>query len=64
MILSKLNWTKRTKFERQMLDVANIIRNGFDIEYVENWAKKLSVDELLRECFKLLDKNYDERYDS
>lgn len=47
-----------------MLDVANIIRNGFDIEYVENWAKKLSVDELLRECFKLLDKNYDERYDS
>lgn len=64
LILSKLNWAKRTKSERQMLDVASLIRNGFDKEYVETWAKKLGVDELLRECFDLLDKNYDERYDS
>ena len=39
---SKLNWAKNTKSERQMLDVASIIRNGFDKEYVENgrinWA--------------------------
>lgn len=64
LILSKLNWAKKTKSERQMLDVASIIRNGFDEEYVETWARKLGVDELLRECFKLLDKNYDDRYDS
>ncbi len=60
LILSKLNWAKKTKSERQMLDVASIIRNGYDKDYVENWAEKLGVDELLRECFELLEKNYDE----
>ena len=64
LILSKLNWAKNTKSERQMLDVASIIRNGFDNEYVEKWARKLGVDRLLRECFELLERNYDDRYDS
>lgn len=64
LILSKLNWAKKSGSERQMLDVASIVRNGFDKDYVEKWAKKLGVDELLRECFELLDKNYDDRYDS
>ena len=64
LILSKLNWAKKSGSERQMLDVASIIRNGYDKNYVEKWAKKLGVDELLKECFELLDKNYDDRYDS
>lgn len=64
LILSKLNWAKKTKSERQMLDVASIIRNGFDKDYVETWAKKLGVDGLLRECFELLERNYDDGYDS
>lgn len=64
LILSKLNWAKNTKSERQMLDVASVIRNGYDKDYVEQWARKLGVEDLLRECFKLLDKNYDDRHDS
>ena len=64
LILSKLNWAKNTTSERQMLDVASIIRNGFDKEYVENWSKKLGVEGLLDECFALLEENYDDGYDS
>lgn len=64
LILSKLNWAKNTKSERQMLDVASIIRNGFDKEYVGNWARKLGVEKLLEECFELLNVNYDEGHDS
>jgi hypothetical protein len=64
LILSKLNWAKNTNSERQMLDVASIIRNGFDKLYVEKWAEKLGVDELLKECFELLERNYDDRHDS
>ena len=64
LILSKSSWAKKTKSERQMLDVASIIRNGFDEDYVENWAKKLGVENILQECFALLERNYDDRHDS
>ncbi len=64
LILSKLNWAKDTKSERQMLDVASIIRNGFDEEYVKYWAEILGVEKLLKECFELLEENYDEGHDS
>jgi hypothetical protein len=64
LILSKLNWAKNTKFERQMLDVASLIRNGFDKDYVNNWAEKLGVERLLKECFELLGKNYVDGHDA
>lgn len=64
LILSKLNWAKNTKSERQMLDVASIIRHDFDKEYVEKWAKQLGVEDLLLDCFELLKKNYDDGHDS
>ena len=64
LILSKLVWAKNTKSERQMLDVASIVRNGYDKEYVETWAPKLGVEKLLRECIELLDRNYVDRHDS
>jgi hypothetical protein len=64
LILSKLIWAKNTKSERQMLDVASIIRNDYDKDYIEKWSRKLGVEELLRECYKLLDKNYVDGYDS
>ncbi len=62
--MSKLNWAKETKSERQMLDVASIIRNGYDKNYVEKQAKNLGVENLLNECFALLEKNYDDGHDS
>lgn len=64
LILSKLHWAKNTKSERQMRDVASIIRNGFDENYVEKWAEQLGVKELLQECFELLNKNYADGHDS
>jgi hypothetical protein len=64
LILSKLNWAKNTRSEQQMKDVANILRNGYDEKYVEDWATKLGVTDLLAECGKILGENYVEGYDS
>lgn len=64
LILSKLNWAKKSRSEMQMRDVANIIRNGYDKDYVNFWAEKLKVKDLLEECIELLDKNYADGYNS
>jgi len=64
LILSKLNWAKTTRSEMQMRDVASILRNGYDKKYVEDWALSLGVEDLLRECLELLEKNYVDGYDS
>lgn len=64
LILSKLNWAKKSRSEMQMRDVASIIRNGYDKEYVELWAEKLGVKDLLEECRKLLEINYVDGHDS
>lgn len=64
LILSKLNWAKISRSEMQMRDVAGIIRNGYDKEYVEKWAEKLGVIDLLEECLKLLEENYVDGHDS
>lgn len=57
LILSKLNWAKESKSEMQLRDVANIIRNGYDVEYVEMWVTKLEVKDLLNEAFEKLKEN-------
>jgi hypothetical protein len=64
LILSKLRWGKSSGSELQMRDVANILRNGFDREYVESWAAKLGVEEYLERTLKLLEQNYVDGYDS
>ena len=64
LILSKLSWAKTTKSEMQMRDIASIIRNGYDEEYVNFWAENLGVKNLLENCIELLGKNYVDGYDS
>jgi hypothetical protein len=64
LILSKLNWAKNTRSEMQMRDVSSILRNGYDENYVQTWANKLGVKDLLDECLKLIEENYVEGYDS
>lgn len=64
LILSKLNWAKKTRSEMQMRDIASIIRNGYDEEYVNSWAEKLGTIGLLKDCIELLNKNYADGYDS
>lgn len=64
LILSKLNWAKKTGSEMQMRDIASIIRNGYDEKYVDYWAEKLGTTALLKDCIELLDKNYVDGHDS
>lgn len=64
LILSKLNWAKNTRSEMQMRDVGNLIRNDYDKIYVEKWVANLGVEDLLKECFEMLEENYVEGYDS
>ncbi|MEO6590393.1 MAG: hypothetical protein ABIP06_13930 [Pyrinomonadaceae bacterium] len=64
LILSKLNWAKTSKSEMQMRDIASIIRNGYDEEYVKVWAEKLGTKDLLKDCIELLNKNYVDGHDS
>jgi hypothetical protein len=57
LILSKLNWAKDSKSEMQLRDVTSILRNGYDKKYVEHWARKLGVEDLLKEALKKLNEN-------
>jgi hypothetical protein len=64
LILSKLNWAKNTRSEMQLRDVASILRNGYDENYVKRWAKEIGVENLLDECVEMIRDNYVEGYDS
>jgi hypothetical protein len=50
LILAKLSWARSSRSEKQLTDVKNLLSEGYDREYVEQWARKLSVDDLLEEC--------------
>ena len=64
LILSKLNWAKKSKSEMQMRDVASMIRSDYDEGYVRSWAKKLDVEDILEDCIAMLGENYVEGYDA
>lgn len=64
LIISKLNWAKTSRSEMQMRDVASILRNGYNEDYVNFWAEKLGLQDILQECLDLIDKNYADGYDS
>ena len=57
LILSKLNWAKDTHSEMQIRDAANILRNGYDKDYIQFWAKKLNIENLLNEALEKLKQN-------
>jgi hypothetical protein len=64
LILSKLLWAKKSGSERQLLDVASIIRNGYDKTYVSEWIEKLELQNVFEQSLELLKQNYDDRYNS
>ncbi|MHC5053680.1 MAG: nucleotidyl transferase AbiEii/AbiGii toxin family protein [Planctomycetota bacterium] len=49
LILSKLVWARDSHSEMQLRDVANLMRGGYDRDYVDKWKAILGVDDLLRE---------------
>lgn len=49
LILSKLSWAKESHSEMQLADVKNLLKEKTDMDYIEKWAKRLGVFELLQE---------------
>jgi hypothetical protein len=64
LIISKLNWAKESRSEMQIRDVANIIRNGYNKDYVESWTAKLGLEDILQDCRVYLEQNYVDGHDS
>jgi hypothetical protein len=52
LIISKLLWAKDSRSELQLCDLANLLETDYDAAYLETWAKKLGVNDLLNECRK------------
>jgi len=52
LIISKLFWAKDTDSEVQMRDVKNLMRTGYDNEYIKLWTRKLGVYKLFSQCQK------------
>lgn len=50
LIISKLIWAKDSHSEFQLRDVKNLLKSGYDADYLTTWSRKLDLDELLREC--------------
>ena len=55
LIISKLWWAKDSLSDFQLLDVKNLMRAGFDVEYVEKWIDNLGIKELFLQCRKKLE---------
>ncbi len=52
LILSKLVWARATNSEMQLRDVANLLRNKVDLDYLRMWSEKLEVNKTLNEILK------------
>ena len=52
LILSKLVWAKPSGSELQLRDVRNLIAFGAEVEYLQQWAKTLSVQSQLEACLE------------
>ena len=53
LVLSKLLWAKDSHSQLQFIDVKNIIsfnRGGLNLDYLQKWADRLSVENFLKEC--------------
>lgn len=50
LIISKLHWARKSRSERHLRDVKNLVATGCDRSYVERWARALGVFRLWEEC--------------
>lgn len=55
LIISKLWWAKDSVSEKQLTDVKNLMRNGFDIEYIKKWTQQLKLEDLFEKCLNEVD---------
>jgi arsenate reductase-like glutaredoxin family protein len=52
LIISKLCWAKDSHSEFQLRDVRNLLKSGYDADYLQDWAKTLGLEMLLKECLE------------
>jgi len=50
LTISKLLWAKDSHSDFQLRDVKNLLKSGYDADYLKTWTRRLGLDELLREC--------------
>lgn len=50
LIISKLLWAKKSLSEKQLTDVENLMQENFDVDYIENWTRKLKLEDLYKKC--------------
>lgn len=50
LIISKLYWARDSHSELQLRDVKNLLVSGYDVDYLEQWTRKLKLSTLLKEC--------------
>lgn len=50
LIISKLLWAKDSHSDFQLRDVKNLLKSGYDADYLKTWTRRLDLDDLLREC--------------
>lgn len=50
LVISKLSWAKDSFSEKQLTDVKNLLRSGFDKNYIEKWTVDLGVRDLFERC--------------
>jgi len=50
LIIAKLAWAQRSASQVQVKDVRNLLARDCDREYVQGWAARLGLRELLEEC--------------
>ncbi len=48
LIISKLFWAKDSHSELQLRDVKNLLETGCDRNYLDEWTKRLGLDNLLK----------------
>ncbi len=52
LLISKLVWSRKSGSGRQLDDVAGMMRNDFDVAYVEHWVNRLNLGERYEESRK------------
>jgi hypothetical protein len=50
LIISKLDWARRSRSEMQLRDVRNLLAAGYDSDYLEKWTRELGLYDLWQEC--------------
>lgn len=61
LIISKLLWAKDSHSEFQLKDVDNLLKSGYNADYIKGWTAKLGIQDLFDECLTRLNKPQQKR---